>query len=144
MQQPHNQKQLSAWLRPHVVAHPNFGSASASLTRFFKEREASAAAAAKAAPPRKPASPVKNTAFTSSGLQGSSSTRTGAKFLGAQVSFVCLNLFHSSAVMAVVTSKISLTDSPQLLAATRRFRGQLVWTGASSDGCQRSDLHGRE
>ena len=101
-QQPHNQKQLSAWLRPHVVAHPNFGSASASLTRFFKDREAAAAAVAKAPPPGKPASPVRNSAFTSSGSQANNSARTGARFLGAQVRFRWLISFPSLCWRSIV------------------------------------------
>ena len=28
--------QMSAWLKPHVVQHANFGQAASSLTRFFK------------------------------------------------------------------------------------------------------------
>lgn len=33
-----NQRQLSKWLRQHLVGHPSFGGAIGSLTKFFKVR----------------------------------------------------------------------------------------------------------
>ena len=92
-QEPRLRDQLSAWLRPLAQVHPNFGSATSSLTRFFKERAAATATATAPPPPPKPApSPPKGAAF--GGVHSRAAPgRSFGRLLGLQVlmSLCCVN-----------------------------------------------------
>lgn len=61
------QRQLSRWLRGLIVVHNNFGSANASLLRFFREQ------AATAPPPRAPKPAPPDRAFAPLGSAGAGS-----------------------------------------------------------------------
>ena len=60
------QRQLSRWLRGLIVVHSNFGSANASLLRFFRDQ------AATAPPPRAPKQAPRDVAFASMGTAAGS------------------------------------------------------------------------
>ena len=73
------QKQLSAWLRPLVQVHQNFGSAAKSLSTFFRERAVAHAATPHA--PRRPRSPARNAAFSGAGTSRDGSAPGGLRGL---------------------------------------------------------------
>ena len=130
LQEPRLRDQLSAWLRPLAQVHPNFGSATSSLTRFFKERAAAAATAPP--PPPKPAPSRPKVAAFGGVHSRAAAGRSFGRLLGLQVLMSrCLVTF----IMLLRPAIGSLTTLMGLQNTHSPSMGS-VNSGAQRHGCE--------